>query len=202
MKKIHFICLVILLSVAIVSCKKTKVQLVVHHADKQQPIDCAGDKSALLNEALHQFEEDISRVYDPESNLAYTAYQRFLYVGFSGTADYSRIVSQHALDIRKILVLEGVINDGGEKSNLNYKHPFVQCILDNIQDKDLVQTIRALLKTETMDPKLFNSRMQTYANKTNTDRYAALYIALDSYYQQLTMSELPQQELVTPAINE
>lgn len=184
------------------SCKETKEPLVVRHADKEQPINCGGDKSVLLNEVLHQFEEDISTTYDPIDKVPYKAYSSYLYVGFSGTANYDRIVSQHALDLRKILVDEGVIKEGIGLSNLNYSHPFVQCIFDNMKDKDLVKTIRALETTATMKPELFNTRMRNYARRINTDRYAALYIALDSYYQRLTMTEVPTDDLDIPVTDE
>lgn len=198
MKKIQYILCFVFLGSTVLSCEKVKTPLVIHHADKEQPITCGGDKSALLNEVLHQFEEDISNTYDPVDKLPYKAYSTYLYAGLSGTANYDRIVSKHAIDLRKILVLEGVIEEGIGLSNLNYKHPFVQCIFDNMKDKNLVKTIRNLEEIGAMTPSLFNTRMKNYARTTKTDRYAALYIALDTYYQRLTMTEVPEQELDIP----
>ncbi len=162
------------------------------HADKEQIINCENQNNALLNEALYQFEQDIISAYDPESRLRNKAYANFVYVGFSGDAEYERLATPHTLAIRKELVKAGIIKDGGLKSNLMYSN--IPCVLKNIEDPQLALMIEALVESNTMDPKLFNSRMRNFAYKSQTDRYTALYVALDTYYQQLTMTELPIKE--------
>ncbi len=191
MKKVYNLIVAIIIAVGVVSCEN-QASLEYKHADKEQVINCENENNALLNEALYQFEQDITNAYDPESQLINKAYANFLYAGFSGVAEYERLATSHTLEIRKELVKEGFIKDGGFKSNLVYNN--ILCVLENIEDPQLALMIEALVDSNTMDPKLFNSRMRNFAYKSQSDRYTALYVALDTYYQQLTMTELPIKE--------
>jgi len=193
MKKVYTLVVAITLVLGVVSCEQPS-SLQYEHADKEQVIHCEYNNDALLNEALYQFEQDILNAYDPESKILNTGYARFLYVGFSGTAEYERLATPHTLAIRKELVKEGIIKNGGLKSNLLYTSDAVSCIVHNIEDAELSNTIEALVASNTMDPKLFNSRMRNFGREASKDRYTALYVALDTYYQQLTMTELPIKE--------
>ncbi|WP_298322595.1 hypothetical protein [uncultured Dokdonia sp.] len=188
MKKVYNLIVAIIIAVGVVSCEN-QASLEYKHADKEQVINCENENNALLNEALYQFEQDITNAYDPESQLINKAYANFLYAGFSGVAEYERLATSHTLAIRKELVKEGFIKDGGFKSNLVYDN--ILCVLKNIEDPQLALMIEALVDSNTMDPKLFNSRMRNFAYKSQSDRYTALYVALDTYYQQLTMTEIP-----------
>ncbi|AEE18846.1 hypothetical protein JM84_0806 [Dokdonia sp. Hel_I_63] len=191
MKKIYSLGVAIAIVLGVLSCEDQS-SLEYKHADKEQIINCENQNNALLNEALYQFEQDIISAYDPESRLRNKAYANFVYVGFSGDAEYERLATPHTLAIRKELVKAGIIKDGGLKSNLMYSN--IPCVLKNIEDPQLALMIEALVESNTMDPKLFNSRMRNFAYKSQTDRYTALYVALDTYYQQLTMTELPIKE--------
>ncbi|WP_396597890.1 hypothetical protein [Dokdonia sp. R86516] len=191
MKKVYNFIVAVSIVIGVVSCEN-EASLEFKHADKEQVINCVNANNTLLNEALYQFEQDITNAYDPESQLVNKAYANFLYVGFSGEAEYERLATPHTLAIRKELVKAGIIKDGGFKSNLAYSN--ISCILKNIEDPQLALMIEALVDSNTMDPKLFNSRMRNFAYKSQSDRYTALYVALDTYYQQLTMTELPIQE--------
>jgi hypothetical protein len=193
MKKVYNLIVAIIIAVGVVSCEN-QASLEYKHADKEQVINCENENNALLNEALYQFEQDIINAYDPESKILNKGYANFLYVGFTGTAEYERLATPHTLAIREELLKAGIIKDGGFKSNLSYNHSAVNCIIDNIEDAQLSTTVKALVATNTMDPKLFSSRMRDFGRKASKSRYTALYVALDSYYQQLTMTELPIKE--------
>jgi hypothetical protein len=54
-----------------------------------------------------------------------------------------------------------------------------------MEDKDLSTTINALVETNTMNPKLFNSRMRNFGRQAKDQRVTALYVALDAFYQHL-----------------
>ncbi len=178
-----------LLLLIVSSCKDSSVDIPLNYTDEPQVILCQDALDPLLNEALYHFENMILKAYDPESMVLASAYGRFIYTGFSGTADYKRLIDQHSLEIRDALRDENILSTDGVKSNLNYNHPAMTCLLDAMGDQDLSQTIRSLVETNTMDPKLFNSRMRNFGRQASNDRYTAIYVALDAYYQNLTMSE-------------
>lgn len=184
MQKIKWIVAIAIIGVACDS----EPSFTYQHAEKEQVLECTGIDSKLLNEALYTFEEDLQYGYGGEEKQLISSYGRFLFTGFSGTAQYEQFASPHAIKIKEALVAEGIIIEGGAKSNLNYDHPAVQCIIDKIEDKDLAQTLNALIDTKTMDPKLFNSRMRNFGRNAARNRYEAVYVALDTYYQKLTVA--------------
>lgn len=187
------IIIAVLLLILATACDK-KPELALQFSEREQSIVCDDENNKLLNEALYTFEADLIQAYDPESKLLVSAYGRFMYVGFSGTAEYDRIVSEHALDIREALVADGIIEVEGGSGYVNYKHPALKCIINNLEDKGLSLTLQALIDTNTMNPKLFNSRMRNFGREAATNRYTAMYVALETYYKQLTMVNLPAKE--------
>lgn len=173
------------LIITLSSCEQ-KPQFNFQHSDREQVIQCDPTINALLNEALYVFEDDIKNSYnESEGEGVNLAYARFIYVGFAGTAEYERVASQSALDVHKALIEQNILIKNGFKSNLNYKHPAVQCIVNNMEDVGLRNTIKALIDSNTMDPKLFATRMRNAGRNAVKNRYVSMYIALDTYFQQL-----------------
>ncbi|MFT5752311.1 MAG: hypothetical protein ACI828_001049 [Flavobacteriales bacterium] len=179
------------------SCQETTKQRTIDYkfSDKEQSIQCEGQNNALLNEALHSFEDDIARNYDPESRRIYNAYAKFIMPGMGGKADYNKLPSEHTKKILEILIAEKIIVKGGIHSNLNYEHPAVQCIINGIEEFGLKNTINALTSTKGMNPTLFDTRMRNKGRDAEKKRYMAMYIALDAFYQNLANLEF------TPATN-
>ena len=173
--------------ILLASCQEAKKQVTIDYkfSDKEQSLQCDGQNNALLNEALHSFEDDIARNYDPESQRVYNAYAKFIMPGMGGKADYSRLPSDHTKKILEALIAEKIIVKGGVHSNLNYDHPAVQCIINGIEEFGLKNTINALTSTNGMNPTLFDTRLRNKGRDAEKKRYMAMYIALDAYYQNL-----------------
>ncbi|MDE0598534.1 MAG: hypothetical protein OSB51_05110 [Dokdonia donghaensis] len=180
----QLVVVVLLLSVSLISCDDKK-ELTLQHSEKESITACGDEDSALLNEALFQFEQDITEAYDPEAKRLVSAYGRYLYVGFTGTAEFDRVATCLSIAIYKELLARNILLEDGGTSNLNYMHPAVQCVINNMEDKDLSTTINALVETNTMNPKLFNSRMRNFGRQAKDQRVTALYVALDAFYQHL-----------------
>lgn len=175
----------ILFSLIILSCGQTP-KMQNKHGDKEQSITCENQNNPLLNEALYSFEEDLVQHNQlDEAKTLVAAYGQFMYKGMAGTASYKDIANKHSLAIRDELIAEGILITTGIKSNLNYAHPAVQCIINSIENTDLKATLNALIETNSMNPSLFNSRLRNFGGQAQKDRYQAAYIALDAYYQNL-----------------
>jgi len=174
----------ILLLIVTAACQP-KDNLTYRYADKAQDITCDTTNDRLLNEALYTFENAIVNTYDQENKILNSAYGRFTYIGLSGAAEYDRIADSHAFAVRDALLKQGILIENGTFSNLNYDHPAVQCIIENISDVKLKSTITALIDTNSMNPKLFDSRLRNVGRNVSKDRYVALYTALDAFYQNL-----------------
>ena len=174
----------ILVAFFITSCSMHP-SLEYQFGDKEQPISCAVQTNALLNEALYSFEKDIYDYCTIETKTEVLSYGQYIYKGVAGTAPYKEIASYHSLNIRDQLLKENILISNGVNSNLNYDHPAVKCLIDGIEDVALKKTITSLLEINSMDPAMFNSRLRNFGQQAAKNRYQAAYIALDSYYQNL-----------------
>ncbi len=188
MKKIVFLVIAI---IAIVSCHQ-KAPFDYKFADQAQVIACDETQDALLNEALYSFENDLVMKYDSINKSKIKGYGSFVYRGMDGSAKYEEIITENTHPIIDALIAENILIEHKTPSQLNYEHPTVKCIINNIKDEDLKRTMNALIDTKTMNPKLFNSRFRNFGRNSGKDRYLALYIALDGYYQQI-LNNTPQE---------
>lgn len=171
-------------SILILSCSQTP-QIQYKYSDKEQPVTCSDKNDALLNEALHSFEDDISKYNTRPTKTRITAYEKYIYKGMLGTIAYKDIVNEHSLVIRDQLIEAGIINKNKQGSNLNYNHTAVQCIINNIESPDKKRVINALIQANSMNPTLLSSKFRGFGSYADKKRYEATYIALDSYYQNL-----------------
>jgi len=154
----------ILISTFILSCSQSP-KLEYKYSDKDQTIACSDKSNALLNEALYSFEADLIKYYKKgvKDNLI-NSYSKFIAKGMGGVAPYQDITNAHSLAIRDALLAEGI---------------------NNIENPKLKKNLNVLIETNTMNPKIFNSRPRKLGRKAEKHRYNALYIALDGYYQNL-----------------
>ena len=182
----------ILVLLCILSCNQ-QPKLEYTFSNKEQVIACNNANNTLLNEMLYSFEEDIMNHNPAESKTINTAYAQYIFKGMTGTSPYDKIINTHSLAVRDQLLAEGILITDGLKSNLNYEHPAVQCILNGIEDQGIKQTLNALIQTNSMNPALFNSRLRNFGRQADKNRYQAAYIALDSYYQNLVGLTLEEQ---------
>jgi len=180
------------------SCK-TKPSIEYKYQDKPQIIDCPGLDKDLLHEALYSFEEDIANHYNfknyhPGTFLFYQhGHMSFIYFGCVGEADFKKIVSPHTIEIFKELQKETSLWDlENSGSKLNYKHEFVTCLLSNFENQGIKSSIEALIETNTMSPKIMAHPLRRNISEANTNKYFAMYVALDAFYQQLFDVDLLQ----------
>lgn len=188
MKKIVFL---ILTTVILTSCEQ-KAKFDFKFADQEQVISCSEDYNSLLNEALYSFENDLYTKYDSINKSKTKAYGAFIYRGMDGSAKYDEIMTENTHPLVQKLIAENILIKDKAPSHLNYEHPAVQCVVNNIKDEELKNTIQALIDTKTMNPKLFNSRFRNFGRNADKDRYLALFIGLDGYYQQI-LNIMPQE---------
>lgn len=190
MKRIVFVSLLVIA----ISCNQ-KAEFNYKYANQEQVINCIDANNSLLNEALYTFENDLINLYDSINRVKTASYGRFMYRGMNGTAAYKDIASDDSQKIIEALIAENILVKNKKPSHLNYQHPAVNCIIENIKDNGIKSTIQALIEVNSMDPKLFDSRLRNFGRSADRDRYLALYISLDGYYQQLlekNLSESPQ----------
>lgn len=179
--------IIVLVLLILTGCKKEPTLSEYKFADKNFDVICTQLNPELLKEVVYSFEEDITNHFarNSQKNLS-QAYSRTINLGIYGRAKYNEMVSEHTMEIFKILKSDTSLwNVGENSSSLNYDHDLVKCLANNIKDKDLKTTFNALLTTNSMSVKLFGEPLKRKSNLAIKDKYLATYIALDMYYAKL-----------------
>ena len=151
-----------------------------------------GEDTNLLKEALYSFENDIAVYYEneeyslgPSVNVEY-GYASFIYPSASGTADFKKIASPHTTKIVELLKKEESLwNKNGKDSKLNYNHELVKCLINNIQNAEIKERIETLLDANYFSPTIMTEFYRVNIGDALTDKNFALFIALETYYQNL-----------------
>ncbi len=152
-------------------------------------VSCNDFDVKLMNEALFSFEEDILRFYgnvsnSPSSNPSLTrAYTQFIRDAINSRVKYKDILSPHSVKIFEVLKSNQELWNTSNK--LNYNHPVISCISDNIIDKNLQTTFKALLETNSLNARLIGPALQSNYGAVYRDKYLSSYLALEFYYGRL-----------------
>lgn len=183
----------LLLSIVLTSVLSSCEEPIVYkHQDKPQLINCEGLDKALVHEALYSFQEDISAYYrgeeiDRNSNDYYIhGYSNFVQPGLSGIAPYKDMMSVHTAKIMQQLKMKKDLwIPNGQDSHLNYKHPFVKCLLGSIQKEELLIKFESLRQVGYIKPKVLAVPLRGEIYSIVADPNLAMYVALDGFYQNL-----------------
>lgn len=185
--KVKFNLIVFLLVLTLTSCKKENTFNDFKFESKGVVVDCENKNlSALLNEALFSFEDDITKFYNRGQTNLPSAYSQFIRNALSNRVKYEDVVSPHTVKVFEALKQENSLWDAENKASyLNYNSTFFNCIADKIQSKDLKTTLKALVSTNSMSPRLFGSPLMSNFRLVSSDKYLSSYVAFDLYYAKL-----------------
>jgi len=187
--KSNFKFIPILLVFTFLNCKKDITLSEYKFSDKESVINCDGQDSKLLNEALYAFEDDINSFYknnnNPNGNLA-LIYSQFLRNYSTNRINYEDLVTPHTLEVFTVLKTKNDLWDlNNTVSKLNYYGSFFNCIATNVQNQNLKSTLNALLTTHSMSARMFSSPLITQYNAASNDKYLSAYVAFDLFYAKL-----------------
>jgi len=182
MKKNIIITLTVLL---FLNCNN-EPKLEYRYADKEDLFECSNLNNQLYKEALYTFEQDLIDFHNTIDSKITDCYVSFLHRQFNDNIKYKDFVSPHSLLVLEALKQDTTLWDfDNKKSYLNYTSPIMNCIANNIQNKDIKTTLNALLSVGSMDPNLFRPVFAPKYEELISDKYLALYVALDLYYAKL-----------------
>lgn len=163
------------------------------YEDQPRVVDCPGMSEDFMHELLYSFREDIGAFYNQYTDYIqgsksyyYEAYGQYIYFGFSGTARFDDIASEHSRALLQELRKDKdfwIIKDGQER--LNYNHPYLKCLIDGVADDDLRVSLQNLRQANSLTPELIAETMRINFQKVLADPNLAMYMALDGYYQPL-----------------
>lgn len=192
MKTQFFKLLAITLLISSTSCKK-EATIDYKYADSPKVLACDFEKTQLYNEAVYSFENDIAAFYDKQNKAVTRAYGQFTSNALNGRLKVEDIASEHSLDIAKALKTDASLwSVNGTNTTLNYSHPIVDCIVNNIKDNGLKTTFNALLSTNSMRPNLILTPLKNSSARLQSDGSLKTFVALEFYYSKLLNVDVSQ----------
>lgn len=177
---------VITLFLSVLSCKNDKTitdNFDYKYADTENTLNCNGIDTKLYHEALMAFEDDIMKTYNTRNSDIRVAHTTFFRTAQRNQVNYQEIVSPHTMKVFEALKSDQDL--WTENNKLNYNADIFTCIGNNISDKGLATTYKALISTNSMRSDLIGAPLQNKVKTVNSDRYLATFIALEYFYSRL-----------------
>ncbi len=191
--KSRFFYFVICLTV--LNCQEKRADIEYKYSNKESFIKCNDVNAELFQEALYDFEHNLSENYVDKNPKLMIAYRQFIKEFMTKNANFNNLSNEHTLRIFEALKqTDNLIIESNNTLALNYKHPVFSCIAENIQDKDLKTTFNALLSTNSLSARMLQDALLSSSSKIGSDKHLATYVALEMYYTQLTNVDLTKKE--------
>lgn len=184
--------LLVVITLLFNSCKQQKLEYL--YSDKDDLIACSsGGDMELIKEAVYTFEDYISKHYTFIGNTVAEGYNNYLKLLINNRPPAKEFFNDHLKDLVAVLKNEKDLwTINGTSIRLNYNNELVNCIIQNIQDKEMNTTIEVLsssgtLTPEVLAPALYNKRLLM----AKDDRALATYVTLDMFYTKLIQMSDP-----------
>lgn len=184
--------LLVFVAISVLGCK-SEPNLNLIYSKQEKIFNCDSktpEDIALINEAIHTFEKDllagmmVSANTNPRLDRAYSGFvQRN--INAASNEIVKDMISQHAIDVFNELKKTDIF-DSTQKGEavFNQNSSFVNCIINNLSEGQMKQTVTSLKKVGDLTPRMFafsvtaqNSGASAYMNND-----IKAFIALSFYY--------------------
>ncbi|WP_290697273.1 hypothetical protein [Lacinutrix sp.] len=203
--------LALLILVTVSSCNNSK-KIEFKYTESIKLLTCDLPNVDLLKEAIYAFENDIINTYDAQNRNIVKSYTSYINLKSRNKADVKEIASAHSLAIAKALKEDTnlwTVSNG--VTTLNTSHSLIiDCIANNIKNKDIKTSYKALLSTNSFKSNLILPLFIGNTGVIQTDGSLKSFVALEYFYSQLLdvrLEELKnpnpqlQPEPIKPAVN-
>ncbi|MGB0788953.1 MAG: hypothetical protein ACPG7E_00645 [Marinirhabdus sp.] len=188
--------LLLLLALTLPAACKKESPGTFKYQEQPKELKCQRPDMPLLYEAMHSFREDLAAHFDFKelgtgTDLYYqNGYNQYIYRGSEGTFNLNQFTSPHTLTlVEKLKKADNLWVYDGEKYTLDYKADFVHCLIRNIQNKTIRNMLQTLNAHNSLAPKLMAELHRKNVNSIHQDQHYLMFIALDTYYQQLVSQQ-------------
>lgn len=187
--KPNFKVFAILLINLMMSCKN-EVQLSEYRfEDKDLILNCEGQNSKLINEAIYTFEDILKTKFVNNVNTEMgmdIIYSKYLNQIVNNRIRYEDLVTDRILEVFHVLKSKEDLWDlGSNVSKLDYHSSFFNCLAISVTDDHLKTTLNALMVTNSMSPSLFADPLMTRFRFVENNDALRAYIAFDLFYAKL-----------------
>lgn len=181
--------LLVFIAIAVTSCGDS---FPYKYAEQPPKVACDQMDQTFLNEVMYSFQEDVAdhynfRNYSKTTPVYYQwGFASYVSHGSHGTAPFDEIVSDHSKVVLKQLVKEeGLFTKRDGQFVLNYKHPLATCLINNISDDAIKETIKTLVSVDQMQARLLDEPLRKNIKRLMEDKNLVLFVGLATYYPRL-----------------
>ena len=171
---------------------KNESKIEYKYTDEEDLFICASADMELIKEALYVFEDYISMNYAFLSKQTPEGYHNFIKLLYDDRSPAKEFFSPYLIEFTEHIKNQNdlwIEIDGQLK--LNYDHEVVTCIVNNIKDEQLRNTIDVLITSKTVKPQVLGPIMMRYKQMMQEDRALASYLALETFYPKLFYMNSP-----------
>ena len=178
----------LLISITFFSCKKP---IEYQFSGSPETITCDGLDYDLSHEAYYSFRQDLA-IYVKSLRIGYNdlnyreSLGYYIYRGALGNFEFKDIATPHTIALLNELKSHKDLWDTSSgKSNLNYNSEFIDCLIQNIKNEEVKQTILSLRSSNSLNSTILAETYRANVFDCYEDNYFGMLIAFDTYYQHL-----------------
>ncbi|MBT8286996.1 MAG: hypothetical protein HKN00_11595 [Flavobacteriaceae bacterium] len=189
MKHTLFIIFVIL---TVTSCKQVK-KPDFKFQDQPDLFSCSSVDMELTKEAVYVFEDYISEHYAFLSHQPAEGYHNYLKLLLDDRSPAGEFFSDYLIEFKDYLKSQDelwIVSNG--QLRLNNDHELVTCIINNIQNEELKNTIDALVRSNTASNELLGPILFRNKESMISDRALATYVVFETFFPKLFYMDSPE----------
>jgi len=154
---------------------------------------CSDADMDLVKEAVYVFEDYIKSNYSFLSKDRPEGYHNYIRLLLDDRSPAREFFNDYLKSFTKYIKEQDELwteKDGLLK--LDYNHPLVTCIINNIQDEQLKNTIDAMITSNTVRPEVIGPLMFRNKHLMVEDRALATYLIFETFYPKLFYMDSPE----------
>ena len=168
------------------SCTKQS-DLTFKYQDNDDLFSCETVDMDLIKEAKYAFEDYIEKHYSFQNPKSVDqGYFYYWEIAKSPTIPAVEFVNSHVIKIRdELKKIKNLWRINGDIATLNYAHPLVKCLGNNIINQELNKTFNTLIESNTFKERVFLSLLKREPSTIKKDIGLSTYLALDTFYARI-----------------
>ncbi|MBE9490205.1 MAG: hypothetical protein IMY67_07940 [Bacteroidetes bacterium] len=167
-------------------CNK-EAKLQYKYTDQDDLFSCSSTNMELIKESVYAFEDYLKEYYSfkgPKS--VETGLMNYWRTAMTKRLPAIEYINPHIIKVRDALKKEE--NLWITKNNfttLNYNHPILKCISNEIKDPEVKKLFDFLIESKTFKTKVFLASMTMNDKRVKDDKGFETYLALDTFYARI-----------------
>ncbi|MBT8258276.1 MAG: hypothetical protein KJO49_07375 [Bacteroidia bacterium] len=180
------------LTMVVWGCKNSSEPNYIYQ-DQPDLFSCSGADMKMVKEGFYVFENYIAENYAFLSNSTDEGYYNYIKLLLDDRSPASEFFSDYLVEFKDYLKErdEFWVEKNGQL-HLNYDYPLVNCLINNIKNEQLRNTIDALVSSNTVRPETLGPVLYRNHEMMASDKALAAYVIFETFYPKLFYMDSPE----------